>query len=287
MTSRLLEGAETVSAKFMKRSLTDSAVAEPGVRPQVGLMRASPSLFVPFALALSVAACTAGSARPEAAEVGPLGPAGVAADAFPAPSRPVAPVVSDRWRAEDERERVGEAARVLDWLGIRPGMTVADIGAGSGYYTVRLAERVGPGGRVLAQDVVPAYAARLRDRVARAGLDNVSVGLGDPGDPRLPARSTDAVVMVHMYHEIQLPYALLANLVSALRPGARVGIVDVDDAIERHGTPRGLLECELRALGYRPVSFQWLLVQPPRSEYLAIFEPPAAAPEPRQIRPCL
>ncbi len=221
-----------------------------------------------------------------AAEVGPLGPSGMTASRFPGPVRPVAPVVSDRWRAEDERERVGEAARVFAWLGIRPGMTVADLGAGSGYYTVRLAAQVGPGGRVLAQDVVPEYLARLRDRVTRAGLTNVSVGLGDAGDPRLPQRSTDVAVLIHMYHEIEQPFALLANLVPALQPGARVGILDVDDATERHGTPRSLLTCELTASGYRQVAFHWLLTQPPRSEYLAVFEPPVSAPPPESIRTC-
>ena len=215
-----------------------------------------------------------------------LGPPGIAAARFPAPVRPVAPVVSDRWRDEDVRERVGEAARVTAWLGIRGGMTVADIGAGSGYYTMRIATEVGPHGRVLAQDVTPDYVAQLRERVRRAGLANVAVGLGEPGDPRLPRRSTDIAVMVHMYHEIRQPYALLGNLAPALRPGATVGIVDVDDVTERHGTPRALLACELAASGYRQVGFHWLLVQPPRSEYLAVFEPPAAPPAPGNIRPC-
>ena len=213
-----------------------------------------------------------------------LGPPGIAASRFPAPVRPVAPVVSDQWEAEDARERVGEADRVLAWLGIRPGQVVADIGAGSGYYTVRLARSVGPEGRVLAQDVVPRYLDRLRRRVA--AMPNVSVGLGEPGDPRLPPASTDVAILVHMYHEIGQPFALLANLVPALRPGARVGILDVDDATPRHGTPRALLACELAAAGYRQVGFHWLVEQPPRSEYLAIFEPPAAPPAPEAIRPC-
>lgn len=221
-----------------------------------------------------------------AAEIGPLGPPGLDTSRFPAPDRRVAPVVSDRWRAEDERERVGEASRVMAWMDIKPGMTVADVGAGSGYYTMQLAAQVGPTGRVLAQDVMLNYLVQLRTRVTRAGLDNVSVGLGDPGDPRLPAQSTDAVVMVHMYHEIQQPFALLANLIPALKPGARLGIVDVDDATERHGTPRATLECELTASGYKPVLFHWLLIQPPRSEYLAVFEPPAVAVAPDTIRDC-
>ncbi|TPG53353.1 methyltransferase domain-containing protein [Roseomonas nepalensis] len=238
----------------------------------------------PLGLALALVLLSSCGEAQEAAPVAPLGPAGLAASRFPAPVRPVAPVVSDRWEAEDARERVGEAERVLGWLGVAPGQSVADIGAGSGYYTVRLAQRVGPGGRVLAQDVVPRYLARLRERVA--GLPNVLVGLGEPGDPRLPAASTDVAILVHMYHEIEQPYALLANLVPALRPGARVGIVDVDDATPRHGTPRALLACELAAVGYREVAFHWLLERAPRSEYLAVFEAPAAPPVPESVRPC-
>ena len=221
-----------------------------------------------------------------AAEIEALGPPGVASARFPAPTRPVAPIVSDRWRAEDERERLGEAASVIAWLGIRPGMSVADLGAGSGYYTVRLAAQVGPHGRVLAQDVVPDYVAELQRRVTKANLVNVSVGIGDPGDPRLPRRSVDAAVMIHMYHEIQQPFALLANLVPAFRPGARLGVVDVDDATERHGTPRVLLDCELAAVGYKQVAFHWLLQQPPRSEYFAVFAPPDTLPSPESIRAC-
>ncbi len=207
-----------------------------------------------------------------------LGPPGRPAASFPAAARPVAPIVADRWKDEDSRERVGEAARVIDWLGIRPGMAVADIGAGSGYYTARLAAAVGPTGRVLAQDVMPDYMAQLQRRMA--GQPNVLVGMGEAGDPRLPPNSVDVAVLVHMYHEVQQPFALLGNLVPALRPGGRVGILDVDDAIPRHGTPRALLRCELAAAGYREVAFHWVLEQPPRSEYLAVFAPPAAAVPP-------
>lgn len=233
---------------------------------------------------LLLSVCPARSAR--ATEIAPLGPPGLPASQFPKPTRPVAPIVSDRWRGEDERERVGEAARVIEWSGIKPGMTVADIGAGSGYYTVRLAAQVGSAGRVLAQDVVPDYLAQLQNRVARAGLTNVVVGLGELGDPLLPRRSVDVALMIHMYHEIGEPFALLANLAPELRPGGRLGIVDVDDATERHGTPRALLDCELAAVGYRPVAFHWLLVQSPRSEYLAVFEPPATPVPPGSIQPC-
>ena len=228
----------------------------------------------------------AGGARAAVEYLGPPGMLPGAGAAYPRPLRPVAPIVSDRWRAEDERQRVGEAQRVADWLEIRPGMVVADIGAGSGYYTAWLSARVGPEGRVLAQDVVPDYLARLQQRVVRERLSNVTVGLGEPGDPRLPAGSIDAAVLIHMYHEIEQPFALLTNLAPALRAGGRVGIVDVDDATERHGTPRALLQCELASVGYREVGFHWLLVQPPRSEYLAVFEAPAVPVGPGEVRAC-
>jgi len=233
---------------------------------------------LPAALLLMLLPGCAVAQGPVERPVEALAPPGRPASAFPAPVRPVAPIVSDQWRGEDERERVTEAARVIGWLDIRPGLTVADVGAGSGYYTVRLAAAVGLGGRVLAQDVVPDYLAALRRRVG--GLGNVTVGLGEAGDPRLPARSVDVAVLVHMYHEIQQPYALLGNLAAAMRPGGRVGILDVDDAVARHGTPRALLACELQAAGYRQVGFHWLLEQPPRSEYLAVFEPPDPAAPP-------
>ena len=106
------------------------------------------------------------------------------------------------------------------------------------------------------------------------------------GDPRLPLHSVDVALMIHMYHEIEQLFALLANLTPALEPGGRLGIVDVDGATERHGTPRALLECELEAVGYHPVAFHWLLVQPPRSEYLAIFEPPATPLPPESVHAC-
>ncbi|WP_426959179.1 class I SAM-dependent methyltransferase [Muricoccus radiodurans] len=231
------------------------------------------------ALALLLAGC--GAAPGGASDF--LGPAGTPAERFPAAVRPVAAIVSDQWSSEDSRERAGEAERVIGWMGIRPGMTVADIGAGAGYYAVRLADAVGPGGRVLAQDVMPDTVARLRRRVANR--PNVSVGLGEPGDPRLPPASTDVALLVHMYHEVTQPYALLANLIPALRPGARVGILDVDGPIPFHGTPRALLACEMAALGYRQVAVHDLK-PPPRAEYLAIFEAPATPPPPESVRPC-
>ena len=129
----------------------------------------------------------------------------------------------------------GELRQVVRLLGIKSGMTVADIGAGSGYYVVRLSPIVGPRGRVIAEDVVPEYLRGLRRRVRDLGLQNVAIGLGEPHDPRLPADSLDIAILAHMYHEIAQPYALLYNLIPALKPGARVGIVDTFRRTSEHG----------------------------------------------------
>lgn len=166
---------------------------------------------------------------------------------------------------------------------IKPGMRVSDVGAGSGYYTIALARVVGSHGGVMAQDVVPEYLATLQNRVRRAKLANVRLGLGEAHDPRLPARSLDAALLVHMYHEIAQPYGLLYNLASAMRSGSRIGIVDLDRATEDHGTPPELLRCELSAVGYREIGFHRLRGD---VEYLAIFQPPEIPPNPAAIIPC-
>jgi ubiquinone/menaquinone biosynthesis C-methylase UbiE len=161
-------------------------------------------------------------------------------------------------------------------------MRVADVGAGDGYYVVRMAQRVGATGRVYGQDIVPEYLALLADRVREEQLANVAVVRGDPHDPRLPRDSVDAAIMIHMYHEITDPYALLWNLAHALRDGAQVGILDMTFPTDQHGTPPWLLECELGVVGYRPVR----TVATGDDEYLAIFRAPAAdsLPSPTSIR---
>ena len=200
--------------------------------------------------------------------------AGAPASAFPNPDRPVADIVSPIWHSEKERDLAGEIRQVVRLLGIKSGMTVADVGAGSGYYVVRLSPIVGPHGRVIAEDVVPEYLRGLRRRVRDLGLQNVAIGLGEPHDPRLPADSLDIAILVHMYHEIAQPYALLYNLVPALKPGARVGIVDAFAPTSEHGTPPSLLRCELAAVGYREISLDRLNGS---DAYLAIFAPPSVA----------
>ena len=234
------------------------------------------------AMAAAVAACSVAAPEPVAPPLASARP-GLAADRFPKPERPVADIVSDQWMNEDSRERAGEAAKVMNLLGVRPGMTVADIGAGAGYYVGRLSRRVGPDGQVIAQDIERKYFDRLRQRVSREGLNNVTLVLGEAHDPRLPPRSVDLALLVHMYHEIAQPFGLLHNLAPAMRPGGRVAILDTDGPIRSHGTPRALLSCELAAVGYREAAWHWI---EGRSVYLAVFEAPAEPPEPERIQPC-
>ncbi|SNS86260.1 class I SAM-dependent methyltransferase [Sphingopyxis indica] len=202
---------------------------------------------------------------------------------FPPADRPVAPVGATKWSTEEARDRVNEAEDIMDSSGVRPGMTVADIGAGDGYYTVRLAARVGAGGRVLAQDIQPEVIERLADRVARERLDNVSLKLGAVDDPRLPQNSFDRVFMVHMYHEIGEPYAFLWRLRPALRQGGQVIVVDGDRPIEKHGTPFRLLVCEFEAVGYKLLSYD---DKQTAGGYLARFVPAGQRPEPGAIKVC-
>ena len=204
---------------------------------------------------------------------------------IPAPRRPVAPIVSPSRSAEDRRDALNEGGEIARLLEIKPGMTVADIGAGSGYHTVRLSPRVGVTGTVIAEDVTRDYLAGLAERIEQLKLTNVKLGLGELHDPRLPTSSLDAAILVHMYHEIAQPYAFLYNLVPALKPGARIGIVDQERPTPEHGTPIELLRCELAAVGYHAIATYQLAGD---GGYLAVFSPPDAASRksPKDIVAC-
>ncbi|MDX3900726.1 MAG: class I SAM-dependent methyltransferase [Sphingobium sp.] len=202
---------------------------------------------------------------------------------FPHADRPIAPIVSTRWSTEEARDRVNEAEDIMNRAGIRPGMTVADIGAGEGYYTVRLARRVGPEGRVLAEDIMPEVIEALGRRITREDWRNVSVKLGTPADPKLPAGSFDRILMVHMYHEISEPYAFLWHLSPALKPDGEVIVVDADRPTDQHGTPPRLLACEFAAMGFR---LEQMVPKPTAGGYLARFRRATARPDPAYIRPC-
>ena len=240
----------------------------------------------PLLLVGAIVACGAAIARGDSAladaigvtqdTIGPAAPPGAPASAFPSPMRPVADIVAPRWSDEDDRDDVGEFARVVRLARIGRGQRVADIGAGDGYYVTRLSPVVGTTGQVFGQDIMPNYLAILQQRVRREGLRNVQVVRGDAHDPRLPTAGVDVAIMIHMYHEIEQPFALLWNLATAMSPGGRLVILDLERPTFGHGTPPSLLRCELKAVGYREQSF----TNTAPSEYVAIFAAPDSASRP-------
>jgi SAM-dependent methyltransferase len=202
---------------------------------------------------------------------------------FPKPYRPVSEVGDTQYLNEAARDEAGEAEFVMNWAGIKPGTTVADIGAGEGYYTIRLGERVGRKGRVLAQDINRGALDRLGERVTREQLDNVAIKEGALDDPRLPENSFDRIFMVHMYHEVGEPYAFLWRLRPALAKGGEVIVVDRDRPTDKHGIAPKLLFCEFAAVGYRLTGYSEELKL---GGYIARFVPSGNRPEPASIKTC-
>lgn len=204
-------------------------------------------------------------------------------DQFPKANRPVAAIVGDAFSTEDARDRMGEFERVVELAGVKPGMWVADVGAGEGYYSIRLSPVVGRRGRVLAEDILPEVRDKLAQRVQRQNLENIAVSLGTPDDPNLPAHSLDRVFLVHVYHEVQSPYAFLWHVRDSLKPGGQIVVVDADRPPQRHGIPPAMLKCEFAAVGLQMRAFQPI---ENGDAYFAAFTPIGERPEPSDIRPC-
>lgn len=140
--------------------------------------------------------------------------------------------------------------RVMDLLGVTPGKNVADIGAGSGWFTVRAAKRVTDSGIVYAVDINREAIHYIDRRAGKEQLSNVKTILGHEDDPLLPAGQVDAVLMLKTYHEIAKPVTLLRNLKAALRPGAKVGIIDRNGNGENHGVNKAVVLKEAAQAGY-------------------------------------
>jgi SAM-dependent methyltransferase len=202
---------------------------------------------------------------------------------FPTAHRDVAPIVGGAFSTEDARDRLGEAEEVMQLAGVKPGMSVADVGAGEGYYTVRLARVVGAKGRVLAEDILPEVRDELSDRVQRERLDNVAVKLGTPDNPMLPADSFDRVFLVHMYHEVASPYAFLWHMREGLKLNGLVIVVDANRPVKQHGMPPAELKCEFTALGMQSVKSRVLTGG---DAYLMAFKLAGPRPAPDKIQPC-
>ena len=141
--------------------------------------------------------------------------------------------------------------RVMDILGIAPGKDVADIGAGSGWFSVRAAKRVGASGTVYAIDINPEAIRYVEGRAGKESLANVKTILSKADDPLLPKDSVDAVLLLKTYHEVADPVALLEHLRPALKPGARLGIIDRNGNGSNHGLARKIVVEEAAQAGFR------------------------------------
>jgi ubiquinone/menaquinone biosynthesis C-methylase UbiE len=162
--------------------------------------------------------------------------------------------------------------RVMDILGITKGKNVADIGAGSGWFTVRAARKTSETGVVYAVDINPEAIRYINDRAQKEHLQNVKAILSKPDDPLLPASSVDAVLLLKTYHEVAQPVTLLRNLRAALRRGAKVGIIDRNGNGENHGVGKEVVIREATQAGYK-VAEQYDFVKGDKMDYFLVLVP--------------
>jgi predicted methyltransferase len=174
-----------------------------------------------------------------------------------------------------DRDEWQQPGKIMDILRIGEASVVADLGAGSGWFTIRLANRVGPNGRVYAEDVQKPMIQAIKVRVDRLGLKNVETIFGTDTDPRLP-RPVDAVLMVDAYHEAESPVALLTNVAKSLKPEGRIGIVDFKKdgggpgpAMEERVDPEAVIR-DVQAAGLVLRSRETFL----KYQYMLVFEKP-------------
>ena len=161
--------------------------------------------------------------------------------------------------------------RVMDILAIRKGKNVADIGAGSGWFTVRAAARIGDSGTVYAVDINPEAIRYIDNRIKDAHLNNVKAILSRSDDPMLPANTVDAVLLLKTYHEVEKPIALFENLRASLRPDAKIGIIDRNGNGENHGVAREVVSREMSTAGYQLVD-QYDFVKADGMDYFMVFQ---------------
>lgn len=187
------------------------------------------------------------------------GQAAGAARRHPVSGRVFAPVMGvggAGWLERAEREEEEAPSKAIDALELKPGMVIADVGAGSGYYTSRMAKKVAPSGRILATDIQPGMIAILERRIKAEGLGNVTTILGSMDDPRLPPNSIDMAIMVDVYHELQQPELFLQRLKPAFKPGGRLVLLEFrkEDPkvpiLEVHKMSVAEVKAELEAEGF-------------------------------------
>jgi len=160
---------------------------------------------------------------------------------------------------------------VMDLLHIAPGSTVADIGAGGGWFSVRAARRVAPTGQVFAEDINPTYIESIRERARRERLNNIQPILGTPDDPHFAPDTIDAALMLKVYHEIASPQILLGHLRTAMKPHARFGIIDRNGNGADHGLNEATVRKEVEHAGFKQVG-RYDFTKADGQDYFLIFE---------------
>jgi SAM-dependent methyltransferase len=196
-----------------------------------------------------------------------------AAQGEPTPHRETStPYTGDLSRFEySDRDKKLQVNRVMDLLGIAPGKTVADIGAGSGWFSVRAARRVTQTGTVYAVDINPEAIKYIQERTKGEGIGNIKTILGQPGDPLLPPHSIDAALLLKAYHEVAEPVALLKALRQSLRPGARIGIIDRNGTADNHGVNEDIVLREAQQAGYTLIG-KYDFVKGDGEDYFLVFK---------------
>jgi len=229
------------------------------------------------ALALVLVGCA--TVAPQPATVAPapdLSPAVTGQSPAPQESdainRPTSrPYTGDLSIFEDpKRDAKLQINRVMDILAIKEGTNVADIGAGSGWFTVRAARRTGASGTVYAVDINRDYLKHIEERATAENLPNIRTVLGKEDDPMLPPQSVEAVLILKSYHEIAQPIRLLKHLRQAMRPDARLGIIDRNGNGEDHGINRSVVIKEAERAGFT-LTEQYDFVKPDGMDYFLVF----------------
>lgn len=200
-------------------------------------------------------------------------PAQGAAQSSASPSHPTSTPYSGDLSVFEEpnRDKLLQTDRVLDTLRLHAGSTVADIGAGGGWFSVRAARRVGPTGHVLAEDINPHAVDTIRKRAEREHLPQIATVLGTPDDPKLPADSLDAALMLRVYHEVAHPALLLPALRAALKPGGRFGVIDHPGHGDDHGINPDVVRAEIERNGFRFVGL-YDFPKGDQNDYMEVFE---------------
>ena len=242
------------------------------------LSRLLPALLV-LAAALPAATPSAPPASAARYEAGPRTRDGIGKYYFGREISQVMGHLGAGWLERAEREEEERTDLLVDALRLRPGDVVADFGAGSGYFTWRIAQRVGPAGRVHAVEVQPLMLELLQANLTRRGLaDRVLPVLGTASDPKLPEGALDLILLVDVYHELEFPFEVTAALARALKPGGRLVLVEYrgeDPEVPIKPLHKMTVAQVRRELAVHPLEFVENLGVLPR-QHLLVFRRPAA-----------